>query len=107
MPHYEDTIEARLERIELMLVNLRDEFRTQRMETTMAQADIEAAIAEMQATVTRTEGVVDSTIAFIQQIVGLLNQNAGDPAAIRAIAQQLNSKVTELATAVETSPGVA
>ena len=59
-----------------------------------------AEVDQLIQTVHDTEGVIDSTIAFIAGIVPQLQAAAGDRAAVLAIATELDAKKTELANAI-------
>ncbi len=71
----------------------------------MANADdIKAALDTLTATVTNTSGVIDSAVAAFEGIAAQMVALADDPAAITALAGQLDSKAQALAAAIPAVP---
>lgn len=57
-------------------------------------------LARVQQEVTEISGSVDSAVALLQKLAQLIRDNAGDPAALNKIADDLDAKGTQLAEAV-------
>jgi hypothetical protein len=66
--------------------------------------DITAAIATLTAYVANTDGVVASAIVAFHGIVTQMTLLANNPAAIIALASQLNASATTLAAAISATP---
>ncbi len=62
--------------------------------------DIAAALETLTASVTAMDGAVDSAVVAFQGIAAQMAALADDPAAVRALATQLDAKAAELAAAV-------
>lgn len=93
---YEDTIEARLDRIELVLYRLQAAIKLLAKEERMAQADIDA----LKAAVERNTSVTDSAVVLIQGLAQQIKDAADDPAQLQALAAQIDKEAGELAAAV-------
>jgi hypothetical protein len=66
--------------------------------------DIAAALATLTTSVTNTEGVVASAVVAFQGIAAQMVALANDPAAITALAAQLDTGAQNLAAAIPAAP---
>jgi hypothetical protein len=66
--------------------------------------DIAAALATLTTSVTNTEGVVASAVVAFQGIAAQMVALANDPAAITALASQLDTGAQNLAAAIPAAP---
>jgi hypothetical protein len=66
--------------------------------------DIAAALATLTTSVTNTSGVVQSAVVAFQGIAAQMVALANDPAAITALAGQLDSSAQSLAAAIPAGP---
>lgn len=60
-------------------------------------------LANLQAKVEQNNSVIDSAVTLLNGLSQQLRDIKDDPAAIQALADQLDSKDTELATAITTN----
>jgi hypothetical protein len=66
----------------------------------MARADMDQALTDLAAEVTRDGDAVSSAVTLIQGIVAQLDAAAGDPAAVKALSASLKTQTDALAAAV-------
>lgn len=59
-----------------------------------------AALDDLRREVEETNTVVDSSIALLEKLSQLIRDNAGDPAALKKLADDLDAQQTKLAAAV-------
>lgn len=69
-----------------------------------ASDDIKAALDALTTSVTNTSGVVQSAVVAFQGIAAQMKALADDPAAITALATQLDSSAQALAAAIPATP---
>jgi hypothetical protein len=66
----------------------------------MARADMDAALAELQAEVDRNNTVDGSAVALIAGLADQIIASANDPAAVRALGAALKASTDSLAASV-------
>ena len=103
--------EARLDRIEQLLIDLVNEFRASRAQTQLAQESLMSEISDLVAEVAAVKTVEDSAVLAINGLVSRLDalvQNATDlaelKAAVTAETAVLRDSVVPLAAAVASVP---
>lgn len=86
-------MEDRLDRIHHALRHILEAIQT-------TGADTMADLTRLTAEVTETSTAVDSAVVLLEQLAELIRQNSTDPAALDALADQLDSEGNRLAAAV-------